>query len=163
MTVFDHVIKLCSLHVDPTLLHIQVKKKQTAALIFHSVTINVPTTNMPQMPHMQISSCAHETTISVDIPHMSTMQSTMSQQVLVYIQFTLLTYVPQQICLPHCIYMSDPLLLYSKYRLNITAFASKTSKPEALSSAVICIFTMYLATIFKVGNCTHMCKMSMKC
>ena len=38
----------------------------------------------PEMPGMPITSCAHETTMSVYMPHMNSMQLTMQQDTLVY-------------------------------------------------------------------------------
>ena len=57
--------------------------------------------NGTYMPHMQISSSAHGTAISVYKPHMKSLQSTVCPGTLVYIHFTL-AYTPEQICLPHC-------------------------------------------------------------
>ena len=57
-------------------------------------------------PHMPISSYAHETTMSVYMPYMSSMQSTMWPGTLAYIHFTLLAYDLVTLCLSHCTYMS---------------------------------------------------------
>ena len=50
--------------------------------------------------------CIYETTMSLFIPHMISVQSIMWPGAMVYIHFTLLTYAPEQICQPHHTYMS---------------------------------------------------------
>ena len=48
----------CSLHIDPTLPHIQVKKS-TATFNYHAIVIYVPSNKYdPQMLYMPVSSCA---------------------------------------------------------------------------------------------------------
>ena len=54
------------------------------------------------MPHMPISLCPHDTSMSVHIPPINPLQSTMLRGTLIYMYFTLSTYVPKQICMPHC-------------------------------------------------------------
>ena len=49
--------------------------------------------------------CRYQTTMSVNIPHMNSMQSIMWPQTLVYIHFTSFAYAPEKICLPCCAYM----------------------------------------------------------
>ena len=56
--------------------------------------------------HISKSVYAHYTTMSVYMCHMDSLQSTMRQQTLIYIYFTLLAYIPEQICLPHYTCMS---------------------------------------------------------
>ena len=64
------------------------------------------------------------------MPHMNSMQSTMSPQALVYIHFTLLTYAPEQICLLHCIYMSHyPTTLVYIQTPHYCIYICKTSNP----------------------------------
>ena len=55
-------------------------------------------------PHMPISSCVHETTTSVYMPHMDPLQSTMWPRTLVYISHY--WHMPLKTCLPHHRYMS---------------------------------------------------------
>ena len=79
------------------------KCHQTSIFIFHVINIHVPTTNMTLKYHRYVIyanyfMCTYETTMSVSIPHMDSMQSTISPQALVY-NFTLLPYAPEQICL----------------------------------------------------------------
>ena len=57
----------------------------------------------PEMPHMSITSYAHMRQISLYKVTHETLWPTMSPKALVYINCILLTYVPDQICLPHCI------------------------------------------------------------
>ena len=47
----------------------------------------------------------YETSISVYMPHMNSMQLKMLPGTLVYTHFTLLVYAPEQTFLPHCKYM----------------------------------------------------------
>ena len=111
------------LYVDPILLHTQIKKKQlTATLIYHINGIH--------MPHMHIISCAYETTVSVHIPHVSSMQSIMWPGGPVYIHFILLTHGPEQICLLHYTHVPlhfskslhiDPTLLVTSLKTQQTA------------------------------------------
>ena len=63
------------------------------------------------MPHMQISSCAHETTMSVYMTHMNSLQSTVLPQALVYLHFTVLIYAPEQIYAYHIVYVCPNALL----------------------------------------------------
>ena len=77
---------------------------------------------------MPISSCTHMRQLSVYIHNMNSVQSTVSPQTLVYIYFTLLTNVSEQICLPHCICMSYCITTVVYIRLHFTAYISKTSK-----------------------------------
>ena len=84
----------CCLHVDPALLHIQVKIHQTAPF-FHAINIHVQKTNMPLRCHKYATYAnyfmnTYETTMLVYIPHMNSMQSTMSTQAVVYKHFTLM-------------------------------------------------------------------------
>ena len=52
----------CNLHIDPTFLHISVKPQQNETLIYYSIAIYVPATNMPLKWHLlatsQITQCA---------------------------------------------------------------------------------------------------------
>ena len=50
--------------------------------------------NATDIQHMPIISYAHETAMSVYIPHLNSIQSAISQQALVYTHFTLLAYTP---------------------------------------------------------------------
>ena len=50
--------------------------------------------------------CKYQTTMSIYIPLMNSLQSTMSPQVLVYIHFTLLAYASEHIYLSHQKFMS---------------------------------------------------------
>ena len=59
-----------------TLLYIQVQKQQSATGTPHIIAKHVPETNMLLKCHMPITSCADETTMSVYIPHMNSLQST---------------------------------------------------------------------------------------
>ena len=63
------------------------------------------------MPHMKISSRAdrRQPCKYIYISHMSSLQSTMWPETLVYIHFTLLAYTPEHTCLPYCICMSHHL------------------------------------------------------
>ena len=70
----------------------------------------------------------YQITMSVHIPHVNSLQSTMSLQVLVNIHFTLLGYasehicLPHQTCMPHCtsnvVYMWTPQILYVQVKQN---------------------------------------------
>ena len=122
--------------------------------------------------------CTYDTSMSVYIPHINSMQSTLSAQTLVYIHFTLLTCAPEHICLPHFIYVC---LIANK--LHITAYVSRTSKPVywELSSNMHLATTFFLYHLWplmyslfgrhfvfsiytnNLGNCTYMCTMPMKC
>ena len=55
---------------------------------------------VPQFLHMQTTfMCRYEVSMSIYMPHMNSMESTMQPRVLVYIHFTLLAYAPEQIYL----------------------------------------------------------------
>ena len=91
----------CSLHLDLTL-----KKQQTVTLIYHAIAIYVPPTNMPfkwntYSTYIYKFRCRYLNTIPVFITHINSLQSTISQQTMLYIHFTLFAYAPKQICLPH--------------------------------------------------------------
>ena len=62
-------------HVDSTYLHIKVQPTTTATS--YIIVKYVPETNMLLKPHMQITLCTHETTMSVCISYMSSLQSVM--------------------------------------------------------------------------------------
>ena len=49
---------LCTLFIDPTLLHQSVKKQQTATFIYQPTVIYVPATNMTPYCHTY-ASCTH--------------------------------------------------------------------------------------------------------
>ena len=67
----------------------------------------VPPTNMPLRCHIfKLLRCRYETSRSVYMPHINSLQSTMRLEVLVYILFKFVPYVSEQICLPHGTYMS---------------------------------------------------------
>ena len=53
--------------------------------------------NATNMPHISINSCPHDTSMSVYMPYMNAMQSTIWKGTLVYIHFILLTYALEQI------------------------------------------------------------------
>ena len=65
------------------------KKNQNATFIFHSINIHATTKMWPSndidMSHMPIISYTHKTTMSLYVPHMNSMQLTMSPQAQVYI------------------------------------------------------------------------------
>ena len=93
----------------PQLLHIQVTK--TATFIYYAITMYVTTTNIPPKchiykPHMPITICAHETTMTVYVPHMNSVQSIMWTKALMYIYISHYWHMShEQICLPHYTYM----------------------------------------------------------
>ena len=45
----------CSLHIDPTLLHKQIKNQQNATLTYHAIAIHGPRRNMPLKCHMYVT------------------------------------------------------------------------------------------------------------
>ena len=70
----SHTVTLVFGHIDPTLLHKYVKTQPTAISTIHVIAIYGPPTNVPlSMPHVQISSCAHDRTMLVYIPHMNSL------------------------------------------------------------------------------------------
>ena len=82
-----HIRQVCpttlavGLYVDPTVLHIQVKQTMNWNLIYHTISIYVPAKNGPlkwhiYTTHANYCMCTYETTMSVYLPHMNSMQST---------------------------------------------------------------------------------------
>ena len=86
---------------------------------------------------MPITSCPHETAVSVYIPDMNIMIYTMSPQALVYIHFTLLTNAPEQICMPHCICIYCCITSVTTYKLHISAHVSNLVGCELSSNMLM--------------------------
>ena len=94
----------CSLYIDPT-LHISKKK----LLLLYTMLLSYMCQEQMYPLNATYASYfmyTYETTMSVYIHHMNSLQPIMWPKALVYINFTLLAYVPEQICLLHCTYMS---------------------------------------------------------
>ena len=72
--------------------------------------------------------CRYQTPMSVYIPHMNSMQSTMSPQALVYLPFKLLAYVPEKYSFHITHACSAALIMYSTYRFHITTQRCETNK-----------------------------------
>ena len=73
--------------------------------------------------------------------HINSMQSAVWPEALAYIHFTLLTYVPEQICLLHCTYLSN---------CTTTVFYKKnvhTSKKEQMSTFIYHASAIYVPTL----------------
>ena len=70
--------------------------------------------------------CRYETTMSVYVPHMNSLQSIMLPEALEYVYFTLMVYAHEQICLS---YFKCPtsVLLYCIYKPQITAHVHQKS------------------------------------
>ena len=69
-----------SIYGPNTTLH---RSKQTTHCNFYLLFyyhICVRNKDAPQMPHMPFTTCAHETTMSLYIPHMNSLQSLMDQE-----------------------------------------------------------------------------------
>ena len=77
------------------------KKLHTATFIYHAITIHVPTTNMHLKCHIYANyyMCTYETTMSVYIVHMNSMQSILWQGALVYM-FHIID-IPLNTCASH--------------------------------------------------------------
>ena len=79
------------------------KIQPTATNTLHIIAKFVPKQNMPSnAKYANYFMCRYHTTVSVCIPSINSMQSTLSPQALVYLHFILLAYAPEQICLSHC-------------------------------------------------------------
>ena len=102
----------CSLHIDPTLMLIKVKiQQQTVTIKCHANAIYVTETNKPLKFHTcHICKLVHYADRRKLCQYICIIWAKCNQQcdqsLLVCIHFTLLSYAPQQICLPHCIYIS---------------------------------------------------------
>ena len=112
----------CSLHIDPK----NKTKQQFATLVYHPTATYVLTTDMPLKCDIYASffMWRYQKTMAVYIPHMNSLQSTLSPQALVYIQFKLLAYAPNHICLLHqtCMSHCSSNIVYMK--IPITAHNS---------------------------------------
>ena len=86
----------CSKHIFyPHYLTNEQKQQQIGTLIYHAIATYKQTTNMPLQCHTcQVVHSNYQTGISAYIPHINSLQSTMSLQAKVYIHFTLLAYAP---------------------------------------------------------------------
>ena len=77
-----HVCQLhvyCTLHIDPTLLHILVKKQQNTSLTYYGIAIYVPATNMPPICHMpKLLNMINEGSVLIYMPHMNSLAATIS-------------------------------------------------------------------------------------
>ena len=83
------------------------KQQKPATFNYHAITTHVSSTLCPsKVMYTNYFICRYETTMSVYIPHMNSMQSIMWPKALVFIHYTLLPYTSEQTCLPHCRYMS---------------------------------------------------------
>ena len=94
--------------------------------------------------------CRYQTTMLLYIPHMSSLQSKLSPQALVYIHLTLLAYCHEHICLLHQTTMSHCTSNRSTCRYHITAHINQTKQWTAtyLSSYKhICARNKYASTI----------------
>ena len=100
-------------HIDTTFLHMCAKTHQQQypvhMLFPYICQQQIFFSNATYMPHIQISSCACDTAMSLQIPHMNSLPSLMIPEILVKIHFTLSAYAPEQICPSHCICMSHYL------------------------------------------------------
>ena len=91
----------CILHTDPT--------KQTATLIYHVTATCAPKINNIYHVYTTYANkfrCIYQKIMSVYIPHMNSLQATVSSEMPAYLHFTLLAYAPEHIYLPHHTYMS---------------------------------------------------------
>ena len=160
-----------SQHVNYTLLHIQVKKHQTAAFIFHAITICVPTTNIY---HVQpIRSHTHISQIGQYIYLIYTAFNQPCQNKYCY------TYILQQwhspwANIPATLHMNVPLHITST-RLHIQV--KESSQYAELSStrhtyhvfghhiySLLSITTILFSEFMPITweTCAHMCIMPMK-
>ena len=101
--------------------------------------------------YIQISLCAHDTAISVSIHHIISLQSTMWQEALVYMYFTLLAYASEQICLPHCIYICVPL--YHHCSLHNFTSKFKTTNCNYLALPYMCQQQIWSLKCYIYGTC----------
>ena len=111
-TLYIHVSLqfLCDLYIDPTLLYTYIKNSKLELFLTCYCHICAKT-NMPLRCHIKWHM---PNTLCADIRQWCQyihiiwilLQSIMWPKALVCIHFTLLTYAPEQICLPHCTCMS---------------------------------------------------------
>ena len=82
--------------------------------------------------------CRYQTTVSVYIPHMNSLQSTFSPQALVNLHFTLFTYVPEYICLPHqtCMSHCTSNIVYMKTPHDCTCKSNKAMQCKFIYPAM---------------------------
>ena len=81
-----------------------------------------------QVPHMPIRSCAWETTMSIYLPDMNSVESAVWPGTLVYRHFTLLGYASEQTFLPHSIHMCHLTVTVIKMQtLNYDIYRQKTA------------------------------------
>ena len=88
------------------LLHISTKITPNATDTSHIIAKYVLETNMPYKCHIYVKyssyfMCRYQTTMLVYVPYITSMQLAVSPQALAYLNFKLLAYSPEQICLPH--------------------------------------------------------------
>ena len=116
-------------------LNIASQKQQTAPLIYHTIIIYVPATNMPLKCHIYSTYAnyfmhRYEAAMLKYIPHMNLLQWTMQPEALVYMHSTLLnlswTYMPFILhiyILPHfyCNLHIDLTLLHTSIKNHQTA------------------------------------------
>ena len=77
--------------------------------------------------------CRYQTTFSGYIPHMNTLQSIIWPEALLYMYSTLLEYATEQICLPHCTYMSHCIsTVGSIYTIHYCTHPPKINKLQYL-------------------------------
>ena len=99
----SHTINILNGYIDPTFLQICATKQWTAiptphVIVKYVLEINVPTKLGLYAKYLTdlFGRCIH-----IYVPNMKSMQSTMRQWAL----YTYLTYITEQIWLPHCKYM----------------------------------------------------------
>ena len=85
-----------SLHIGPILLHMEVNKNKLlfTMLLSYMWKQQIFQSNATYANQLM---CRYQTTMSRHIPHMNSLQSTMSPHAPVYIHFTLPLYSPEQV------------------------------------------------------------------
>ena len=75
--------------------------------------------------------------MSIYMPHINSLQSTMWSGTLVYIHLTLLAYASEQIFLQHCTYVPIALVLLPTYRPHISTHKTKKNKKMLLLFTIL--------------------------
>ena len=126
--------------------------------------------------------CTYQTTMSVHIPHINSIQSTLLPKALVYIHFTLMKDGPDQTCLPHCSCMCHCIqtphcCIYNKTNKQVChelcsnmhmyyEFCNDIYSSSAITTYALLVWQTYFVFCIyanNFGNCTHMHMMPMKC
>ena len=104
-----HTTIMLNEHTNPAFLCIYTKIQPTVTNTSHIIGEYVLETDLPLKYHIYTTyvsyfMCRYQTTVSVYIPHVNSLQSIIWPWTQVYLHFILLAYAPGQIYVSHCTY-----------------------------------------------------------